>query len=596
MERGIFSTFSQCVTVGLNLPAVQLVGATAVVVGMVILWARGHNGLPGHKWFILTTLAMLWWLVSIGMELSGQTEHCKVTWAKLAWPAIVMVPTAWAFFLYEYALAKTVGRATMILGTVFHPLFILLVAFTNPVHGLLYGPETRLVDTGNTSFVLYDHGPIFFVAISFLYTIILASCVISLRAVRAANPAVKGFFKRILFVTAIPIAFSIAYNIFGFMVFGVDPTPLSFAFSISLVAWIIIDNRWVDMNAIARDLLYYNSREMIFVLDVNGTLMETNQSAKDLMRDQGAAKDTLSDIAGLGRVFDTLISQQELPDTLEVENGGRHFVPRVYRISLGKGQRLLGWAVSFVDVTIQKIAAERAITSERMQAQFMSTVSHELRTPLTVINGSLQLLSRNRANTSAEQADRLIELATKSATTLAKLVNDLLETQRLESPDFQLKFDACDLEEIVSDAVDGMETFQPEKNIKILYKKQVGDVQVWADADRLRQVIVNVLSNAMKFSHANAYVDVNLYADAGMAYVVVKDTGAGIPPGSEETVFGRFTQVDATDTKKVYGSGLGMHISKQLMLRHGGSIHYVSELGMGSTFTILIPVHHMASS
>ena len=75
-----------------------------------------------------------------------------------------------------------------------------------------------------------------------------------------------------------------------------------------------------------------------------------------------------------------------------------------------------------------------------------------------------------------------------------------------------------------------------------------------------------------------------------MAFVTVKDFGLGIPPGSEETVFGRFTQVDATDTKSVYGSGLGMHISKQLMVRHGGNIHYVSELGAGTTFTITIPV------
>ena len=154
----------------------------------------------------------------------------------------------------------------------------------------------------------------------------------------------------------------------------------------------------------------------------------------------------------------------------------------------------------------------------------------------------------------------------------------------------QLKLDKCDLDEIILDAVDGMETFLPEKHIKILYKRELRNVEILADCDRLRQVIVNVLSNAMKFSKPRSFVEVHLSVEAGLALVDVRDFGLGIPPGAEDTVFGRFTQVDATDTKAVYGSGLGMHISKQLMVRHGGNIHYVSELGVGTTFTITIPV------
>lgn len=557
---------------------------------MVILWARGHEGLPGHRWFILTNLGMLGWLTAIAMELSVPTQGCKVVWAELAWPFIILMPTAWSFFLYEYALIRKVGRAAAFVGVVFHPLFILLAATTNDLHGLLYGPGTRLVVQNDTSFVIYDHGPLYFMAITFLYTIIGLSCAMAARAARQANPAVKGFFKKLFLVTAIPVAFSLSYDFLGFMIFGMDPTPLSFAFSICMVGWMIIDNRWVDVNAIARDLLYYNSRELIFVVDANGALIETNHSAKQLMRDQGIADGAVFEVEGMGRALQMLAEQHQLPDTLEVENGGRYFVPRVYGMSLGQGQRLLGWAVSFVDVTSQKTAAERAIASERLQSQFLSTVSHELRTPLTVINGSLQMLTHNRANTSSEQADRLIELATKNAATLAKLVNDLLETQRLESSDLQLKLDTCDLDEIILDAVDGMETFLPEKNIKILYQRELRNVETLADCDRLRQVIVNVLSNAMKFSKPNSFVEVHLSVDAGMAMVNIRDFGSGIPPGSEETVFGRFTQVDATDTKSVYGSGLGMHISKQLMVRHGGNIHYVSDLGAGTTFTITIPV------
>ncbi|MCR8826752.1 histidine kinase N-terminal 7TM domain-containing protein [Pseudosulfitobacter koreensis] len=569
----------------------QFVFATALVVIAVIVWARAHDGLPGHKWFILAKFGVLWWLVCIGMELSGPTEACKVLWAKLAWPGIVLMPTVWAYFLYEYALSRTVARSVALLGAVIHPIFILIVALTNPLHGLMYGPDTQLVVEGATAYVRYDHGAVFYVAVIYLYLIILISCLISGRAVWAANPVIKGFFLRIFLVTAIPIVFSISYNFFGFRIFGVDPTPFSFALSISLVSWIILDSRWVDVKAIARDLLFYNSRELIFVVDAEGALLETNQAAQRLMQEQSVPRDALADIGGLGAVFGQLIEHQGLPETMEVENGGRHFVPRAYPISVGKGQRRLGWAVSFIDVTMQKIAAERAIRSERLQSQFLSTVSHELRTPLTVINGSLQLLTMNRDNTSQEQAERLLELATKNATTLAKLVNDLLETQRLDSSDFKLTFARCNLADIVSGAVDSMETYLPDKGLRILYKRQLEEVPVWADADRLGQVIVNVLSNAMKFSHPGASVDVQLYSEGDRAYVNVRDSGLGIPPGSEEMVFGRFTQVDASDTKKVYGSGLGMHISRQLIVRHGGSIHYVSAPAEGSTFTVTMPIY-----
>lgn len=98
----------------------------------------------------------------------------------------------------------------------------------------------------------------------------------------------------------------------------------------------------------------------------------------------------------------------------------------------------------------------------------------------------------------------------------------------------QLKLELCNLDEIVSDAVDGMETYLPDKGVKILYKRQVRPVRTLADADRLQQVIVNVLSNAVKFSKPHSFVEVDLSVVAGMAYVTIKDTGAGIPPGSKK--------------------------------------------------------------
>ncbi|UWR33830.1 ATP-binding protein [Sulfitobacter sp. W027] len=107
---------------------------------------------------------------------------------------------------------------------------------------------------------------------------------------------------------------------------------------------------------------------------------------------------------------------------------------------------------------------------------------------------------------------------------------------------------------------------------------------------RLDQVLCNVLSNAVKFSLPGGMVDVSLQQEEGMALVSVSDSGCGIPPGAEEQVFAPFSQLDSSDTKTAYGSGLGLHITRQILDRHGGSIRYVSAPGVGTTFTISLPL------
>ncbi|MFD2739562.1 histidine kinase N-terminal 7TM domain-containing protein [Sulfitobacter aestuarii] len=557
---------------------------------MLIFWIRAHASLPGAKWFILANYSMLWWLLAVGLELSVPSVECKVFWGQLSWPGIVLLPTFWSFFLYEYALSRNVSTRISLLGVLVFPTLISLLVFSNSWHGLFYGPQTRMITGEQADYVHYDHGPFFFAAIGYLYLLIMGSTLIAGRAAKKANPAVQSFFVKLFLTTVFPVVANLGYVIFGFTLYGMDPTPFSFAISLTLVVWLILDNRWVDVNAIARDLLFYNSSDLVFIVDGQGKLFQANQSAQELLGRQPTEGRDLTALAGFGIAFGRLLREGALPEALEVQNGARHFVARAYRISLGRGQKLLGWAVSFVDVTTQRLAAERAISAERQQTQFLATVSHELRTPLTVINGSMQMLTANREKLPPEQVDRLLDLTTRNAGRLVTLVNDLLDTQKLASSEFRLKLQICDLGVIVSDAVASMETFRPESGISLTCDAPVGELRVLGDCDRLAQVVTNVISNAIKFSEPGGTVAIRARAAGETAIVEIEDKGCGIPAGAEEKVFGRFTQVDGSDAKEVYGSGLGMHISRQIMLRHGGRIGYVSALGVGTTFSIEIPL------
>nr|WP_246253402.1 histidine kinase N-terminal 7TM domain-containing protein [Sulfitobacter maritimus] len=572
------------------MPAVQLVILTVLLVVALGFWVQSHSSLPGKHWYLLSNVAMVWWLVAVGLELSAQSVGCAIRIAQGAWIGIVLLPTFWAFFLYEYALGVKVPRLIVRCGVFCAPALILFAALTSGWHHAFYGPNTQFVTDGGAPYVYYDHGPLFFVAVGYLYLVLMAAIVITGRAVLTSTPAVRSFFLKLFAGTSIPVAVNLSYLIGDFYFLGSDPTSFSFAFSLILVAWLIADNRWIDVNAIARELLFYNSTDPVFVLNRLGKVIETNPAAADLLTQDDASARTQLEDGALGQLITHLVHHNTLPDVTDIQWGMRHFAVRAHVISLGEGQKKLGWAVALLDVTTQKIAAQKAIAAEQMQSQFLATVSHELRTPLTVINGSLGLLASGNPNLTDTQRDHLMDRAICNTASLTKLVNDLIDTQSLRNAAFSMQFVECDLIAIVSTATENAESLQPEKNITFTCTVDEKPLMVRADSDRLGQVLGNVLSNAVKFSKPGDAVAVTAGRADGNAVITVTDPGCGIPPNSETKVFAPFSQLDASDTKTAYGSGLGLHISRQIMDRHGGSIRYVSAPGVGTTFTIALPL------
>jgi len=467
---------------------------------------------------------------------------------------------------------------------------------TNTFHGQLYGSGTRLINDGIKSYMIFDHGPLFFVLASYLYLIITGTCVVAAGALLKTRPAFRSFFIKLFMSTIIPVIANILYVVHGYTLFDIDPTLFSFAASLTLVVWLIVSDRWVDVRAPSRDLIFYTSPDLVFVIEVDGNQLETNCATKAILRSQQSDGGSLSALESLGPVFASLTQKAEPPEILEVQSGDNHYVARAYLISLGEGQTLLGWNVVFFDVTVLKRDSARTMKAERVQARFLATVSHEMRTLLTVVNGALGLLKMNPSKLTAEKTKHLVSLALKNSTIQATLVNDLLDTQKLESSEFTLNLEIGDVGDIISGAVARMETFNYKRKVKLRFDRKPGEVMILANTNRMHQVVVNVTSNAIKFSKANSTVAVCMNTVGDTLQITVKDTGRGIPAGSEEKVFGRFLQVDGSDDRDVYGSGLGMHISRHILSQHGGTIGYISEFGVGTLFTITLPIKSDAAS
>ena len=240
------------------------------------------------------------------------------------------------------------------------------------------------------------------------------------------------------------------------------------------------------------------------------------------------------------------------------------------------------------------VAVLRDITErqrvDKMKTEFISTVSHELRTPLTSIRGSLGLICGGAVGELSEKAGMLLNIASNNTERLLLLINDILDIQKIESGRMSFKFQNLELMPFIEQALQDNAAYGEQYKVKFVIVKELDDALVYADKDRLMQVMANLLSNAAKFSPEGAEVEVSVtqqYDD--VLRISITDHGAGVPEEFQSKLFDKFTQSDASDTRQIGGTGLGLSISKIIVEKHGGSIDFDSHEGVGTTFYMDLP-------
>src|SRR5262245_18100231 len=226
---------------------------------------------------------------------------------------------------------------------------------------------------------------------------------------------------------------------------------------------------------------------------------------------------------------------------------------------------------------------------ERLKNEFISAVSHELRTPLTSIHGSLNLLVEGKAGEVAPQARRFLEIAYRNSQRVVRLVNEILDIQKLESGEIALDARPVELAPLLADAVEANEAYAAGCGVRIALDGEVPEVKVLAEPDRLLQVLANLLCNAARFSPPRETVMLRAQRLPGLVRVCVSDRGPGIPEEFRARIFHRFAQAAPSTPAGREGSGLGLSISKAIVERLGGRIGFESEVGRGTTFHFELP-------
>jgi PAS domain S-box-containing protein len=226
---------------------------------------------------------------------------------------------------------------------------------------------------------------------------------------------------------------------------------------------------------------------------------------------------------------------------------------------------------------------------DRMKSEFISTVSHELRTPLTSIRGALGLLDGGVVGALPPEAQEVVQIAIANSERLIRLINELLELDKMEAGKIELHLQNIDPAKLATAALEGIRGMADQSGIKLSGTIDVRGV-VRGDWDRLIQVLTNLLSNAIKFSPQGGQVQIKVErgTKSGLRFSVV-DQGPGVPPDQLHKLFRKFQQLDSSDSRQKGGTGLGLAISKALVEHHGGMIGIDSALGVGSTFWFEVP-------
>ena len=371
-----------------------------------------------------------------------------------------------------------------------------------------------------------------------------------------------------------------------------------------------IDTRELYKNIVER------SPDGIITLDLGGMVTSCNIAAATQV---GFSKNELidktyteiglfenKDIPRYQAMFTSTL-QDEAVEPLEINlirKDGSSFFAEIRINPLKENGRTIGVQAITRDITGQKQAEKELKKSKRkielqniklkkldeLKSSFLNVASHELRTPVTPIKGYLQMLLNEKIGSITEEQKKILKIIQRNTNRLDHLIQDILDISRLESDTMRFIPEKTDVKTMVEETVETMQSSADVKNIKINLELKDDIPELTIDKERIKQVIINLLNNAIKFSPDNSSINVKARREKDDILFEIQDFGRGVPEDKQIKIFETFYQVDSKGDRKFGGVGLGLSISKGIIQAHSGDIWVESTLDTGSTFRFTLPL------
>lgn len=577
-----------------------------VTSGGLTFYGWRHRRTLGAKPFAALMLGVCLWNVGYTLELlAGADLPLKVFWASAKYLGIVVTPLAWFAFAVEYTGREMwlPRRRLILLSTI--PLLTFILAMTNGTHHLVWSQE-QAVPAGPFIALQVTFEGWFWVHTAYSYTLLLLGAILIVQTWVNRPHVYRGQMTGAL----LGLIFPWIGNILS--IFGLDPiphldlTPLAFTITGATMSWSLFRFRLLNLAPVARETVVESMSDGMIVLDIKSRVVDLNRAAQQMIGRSASQIIGRTAAEVFGARPDLVERYRHVTEALdEIKAGEDYYELRLSPLRNRRGN-LIGRVIILRNINERKqaeaalaLARDQALEASRLKSQLMSRVSHELRTPLGAILGYAEMLhgSTNRALEMWQQ-QALTEIIA-STHDLTNLVNELLYEVQLDARAVKLHLAPVMPQAMLRKVETQMAILAQNKGLTFTTNIAPDlPATLIGDEARLRQILINLIGNAIKFTQSGT-IQVRLYSRDDKHWAMeVCDTGPGIPLEAQEYIFEPFHQVDGSITREHGGTGLGLSIVKQLTDLMGGHITLESAVGRGSTFTVvlpLVPVTEMAA-
>jgi PAS domain S-box-containing protein len=574
-----------------------------------IAWVR--RAAPGATGFMFAVLAEMVWSGTYAVRWLSPDTASQLFWLDATYFGVAFHPTFFLIFGLQFTGHSGLLTRRNLALLMVEPIVTLLVLWSDPWHGWFYA---GVRSTGT----ILNGGPWFWVNVIYSYVLVFIFIALLVIAFLRASSFYRMQTGIVLAAACIPIAGNIV-SLAGLSPFpNLDITPFIFTVSGLLYAYGLFGFGLLDVVPVARHRLVEEMADGVVVLDVQDRIVDINPAVRRLIGipasvigkpaseilnaslhlDQAGAR-TLASVSEL-RVFDT--------PPLDIE----------LRISplFDRDQKMTGRLVILHDITERKLA-ERALTqahselerrvqertselqsanlklekAARVKDEFLASMSHELRTPLTGILGLSEVLQLESYGPLTDKQKKALTHIHDSGRHLLELINDILDFSRIEAGKFEITMSPCSLSDLCQASLRAVNARAVEKGLEPGFSTNPAAILIEADARRMKQIMINLLDNAIKFTPRGGSFGIEVLGSRcdKQVRITVWDTGIGINEADQAFLFQPFIQLDARLARKYAGTGLGLSLVRRLAEFHGGSVAVQSTPGLGSRFSVTLP-------
>ena len=590
----------------------------AAIMGALVVYAWPYRNAPGVRACIAMNAGVAIWALAYALEIVSSNYAAKVFWAQVQYIGIVIVPTSWLVFSLDYTGSSRFGRSTVFWLMVF-PVAMLGIVWTNSFHHLLWARMTIPPPSALPALSLV-YGPAFWIHLGYSYLLLFLGLIVMMRTLIRSTERRRYQAATLLIGALAPWAGNVIYvariNPFG----ALDLTPFAFAITSLAMAWSIFRYHLFEMTPIAYQKVIDSMDDAAVIFDREKHIIALNPVSQRFFtqsKDPVTGQTTIDIPPWWNAVWSQIGQTEVIRDSFYFDSDQQRcfFDLRLSPLFSHKN-RLQGYVAIFHEVTEVKraeielrrlydsqfvlieqlnVAKQAAEDANSAKTQFVSFASHELKTPMTAILGYTDILKLGIGGPISQDQEEFLNNIRTNVTTMSLLVSDLNDITYMESGRFSLESGEVVLESVIAQVIHANSALIRTNNIQLNIDMKPNLPYIKGDYVRILQVLTNLVSNACKYSLHGGSVTVRaktVTPTSGTAQMLisVQDTGIGIDPEQQQHLFTKFFRSTEAKRHGIAGTGLGLHIAKQLVDLHGGSIWFESALGVGTTFYVTLPL------